>query len=178
MQRLIAIGLAFYSFFLILTNLSRLPARIPIHFNAAGEADGWGSPNTLWFLLLFQVLTGGLLLLAPLLARRFPGWVNIGFQKLSDFPPAQREQIIPLFGDMMGYMSVLLSLLFAIILRGTIHAASSSHPHFAPWWELGLFLAGLLTIIIYYLRRIFAVANEPQIPRTTLRESRRPGRAP
>jgi uncharacterized membrane protein len=167
MQRLIAIGLAFYSFFLILTNLPRLPARIPTHFNIAGEVDGWGSPDTLWFLLLAQVLTCGLLLLVPLLARRFPGSVNIGFQKLSDFPPAQRERIIPLFDDMMGYMSVLLSLLFAILLRGTIHAALSSHPHFAPWWVLGFFLACLATTVIYYLRRIFSVANETQGPRKT-----------
>ena len=61
---------------------------------------------------------------------------------------------------MMGYMSVLLSLLFAILLRGTIHAAFSSHPHFAPWWEFGSFLAGIAATLIYYIRRIFAVAHE------------------
>jgi uncharacterized membrane protein len=159
-QRLITFGLAFYSLFLIKTNIPRLPARIPTHFNAAGEADGWGSPDTLWFLLLVQVLTGGLFLVVPLLARRFPGTVNVGFRKLSDFAPAQRERIMPFLTDMMGYMSVLLSLLFCILLRETIHAASSSHPHFAPWWEFGLFLAGTAATLIYYLRRIFAVANE------------------
>jgi F0F1-type ATP synthase assembly protein I len=61
---------------------------------------------------------------------------------------------------MMGYMSLLLSLLFAILLRGTIHAAFSPHPHLAPWWVLGFFLAGFAATVIYYLRRIFAVANE------------------
>ena len=160
MQRLITFGLAFYSLFLIKTNIPRLPARIPTHFNAAGEADGWGSPDTLWFLLLVQVLTGGLFLVVPLLARRFPGTVNVGFRKLSDFAPAQRERIMPFLTDMMGYMSVLLSLLFCILLRETIHAASSSHPHFAPWWEFGLFLAGTAATLIYYFRRIFAVAHE------------------
>ena len=160
MQRLITFGLAFYSLFLIKTNIPRLPARIPTHFNAAGEADGWGSPDTLWFLLLVQVLTGGLFLVVPLLARRFPGTVNVGFRKLSDFAPAQRERIMPFLTDMMGYMSVLLSLLFCILLRETIHAASSSHPHFAPWWEFGLFLAGTAATLIYYLRRINAAADE------------------
>jgi uncharacterized membrane protein len=159
-QRLVTFGLALYSFFLIKTSIPRLPARIPTHFNAAGEADGWGSPDTLWFLLLVQVLTCGVFLVAPLLARRFPGTVNLGSYKLSDFTPAQRERIMPLLTDMMGYMSVLLGLLFSILLRESIHAALSSHPHFAPWREFGLFLAGTAVTIIYYLRRIFAIANE------------------
>jgi uncharacterized membrane protein len=115
MRQLITLGLAFYSFFLIKMNIPRLPARIPTHFNAAGEADGWGSPDTLWFLLVAQVLTCGLFLVAPLLGRRFPGAVNLGFRKLSDFTPAQRERIMPFLTDMMGYMSVLLSLLFCIL---------------------------------------------------------------
>jgi uncharacterized membrane protein len=163
MQRLVTLGLAFYSFFLIKTNIPRLPARIPTHFNAAGEADGWGSPDTLWVLLLVQVLTCGLFLVVPLLGRRFPGTVNVGFRKLSDFTSAQRERIMPFLADMMGYMSVLLGLLFSILLRKAIHAASSPHPHISFWWELGLFLAGTAVTVIYYLRRIGAVANDTRI---------------
>lgn len=159
MQRLITFGLAFYSYFLIKANIPRLPARIPTHFNAAGEADGWGSPDTLWVLLLVQVLTCGLFLVVPLLGRRFPGTVNVGFRTLSDFTPAQRERIMPFLTDMMGYMSVLLGLLFSVLLRETIHAASSAHPHLSLWWELGVFLAGTAATLIYYLRRINAVAN-------------------
>jgi uncharacterized membrane protein len=160
MQRLVTSGLAFYSFLLIKANIPRLPARIPTHFNAAGEADGWGSPDTLWVLLLVQVLTCGLFLMVPLLARHFPGTVNVGFQTLSDFTPAQRERIMPFLTDMMGYISVMLGLFFCTLLREAIHAAFSSHPHISLWWKLGLFLAGTAVTVIYYLRRIFAVANE------------------
>jgi uncharacterized membrane protein len=169
MQRLIAIGLAFYSFFLIKTNIAGLPARIPTHFKATGEADGWGSPDTLWVLLLVQVLASGLFLVIPLLSRRFPESVNLGSRKLSDFTPAQRARIMPLFTDMMGYMSVLLSLLFCILLRETIHAASSSHLQISLLWAFGLFFAGEAATLIYYLRRIFAVANETRMedPGTT-----------
>jgi uncharacterized membrane protein len=160
MQRFITFGLALYSFFLIKTNIPCLPARIPTHFNAAGEADGWGSPDTLWILLVVQVLICGFFLAVPLLGRRFPGSVNVGTRRLSDFTPAQQERIMPLLSDMMGYMSVLLGLLFSVLLRETIHAASSSHPHLSPWWELGLFLAGTAATLIYYFSRIFAVAHE------------------
>jgi uncharacterized membrane protein len=45
-------------------NYSHLPETIPVHFNAAGEADGYGSKSTLWLLpvtgvfmwLMFTVL--------------------------------------------------------------------------------------------------------------------------
>jgi uncharacterized membrane protein len=158
MKRLITIVLALYSFFLIEVNISRLPPRIPTHFNAAGEANGWGSAHSLWFLLVVQVLTCGLLLAVPFLGRNFPGMVHLGSRNLSDFTPAQRERIMPLLTEMMESMSVLLSLLFCILLREIIHSASSSHAHFSPWWIGALFI-GTAVITLYYLRRIYAVVN-------------------
>jgi hypothetical protein len=110
-------------------------------------------------LLLTQVLICGVFLAMPLLGRRFPGSVNFGSRRLSDFTPAQRERIMPLFSDMMGYMSVLLGLLFSLLLRQNIHAALSSHPHLSLW-VLGVFLAGFAATVIYYLRRINAAADE------------------
>ena len=160
MQRFIALGLALYSFIVIKMSIPRLPARIPTHYNAAGDADGWGSPDMLWTLLLAQVSVGGLFLVIPLLGRYFPGMVNIGSRKLTDFAPEQQERITLLFTDMMGYMSVLVSLLLCVLIRGTISAASSEHPHFAPWWVLGIFLAGTAATAIYYSIRMFAVTNE------------------
>ena len=56
MLKLISLALALYSCFLIQTNLPKLPRSIPTHFNAAGEPNGWGSPDTLWILLGVQVL--------------------------------------------------------------------------------------------------------------------------
>jgi uncharacterized membrane protein len=159
MKRLITFVLVLYSYFLIKANISHLPPRIPTHFNAAGEANGWGSPDSLWFLLLVQLLTCGVLLAVPFLGRRHPGMVHIGFRTLSDFTPAQRERIMPLLTDMMEYVSVLVGVLFCILLRQTIRAALSSHPHFSPWW-IGAFLIGVAAIVIYYLRRIFAAAND------------------
>ena len=36
-------------------NWSALPENVPIHFNAAGEADGWGSKWMLFFLLIITI---------------------------------------------------------------------------------------------------------------------------
>jgi len=159
MQRFITLGLALYSYFLIETNISNLPARIPTHFNFAGQADGWGSRDTLWWLLLVQALASGTFLLVPLMARRFPGAVNVGSRKLTDFTGQQRAQILPLLDGMMGSLSVLVAGLFAILLHETIRAALSSHARLPPW-PLALFLAGMAVTIIYYMRRVFRMGKE------------------
>jgi len=38
-------------------------------------------------------------------------------------------------------LGIEVSLLLCVLLREAIYAASSSHPHFAPRWALGIFLA-------------------------------------
>jgi uncharacterized membrane protein len=160
MQRLITLGLALYSFFLIRTNIPRLPARIPTHFNAAGEANGWGSPDTLWMLLGVQVLVCGVMLVAPLVGMRYPGTVNLGTRRLSDFAPDVRERLMPIFTNMMGWMGVLSGFLFCTLLTEIIRVSSSPCPHFAPTRELGVFVAGMVALSIYYMRRMLAAANE------------------
>lgn len=160
MSYLATVALAVYSFLLVQTNIHRLPARIPTHFNAVGEADGWGSPDTLWILPVLQALTCGLFLLTPILGRRFPGTVHVGWRRLSDFTAEQQGRVLSLLTDMMGYSSVLLGLLFAFLLRQIIHAAFSPHPHLSVGWPLGLFLGGTAAVVVYYLRRMMAVVNE------------------
>ena len=159
MHRFITLALALYSFFLIKTNIPRLPARIPTHFNAAGEANAWGSPDTLWFMLGVQVLMCGLMLAMPLVGRRFPGTVHLGTRNLSDFTPELQERIMPLFTRMMEWMSVLLGLLFSSLLYEIIQTSASTHPHL-PKWELGAFIGGTAVILIYYLYRINALAGD------------------
>ncbi len=58
--------------YLLVQHFPALPARIPVHFNLAGEVDGWGSKNTLLFLFaLAAVLVLGLTIL-----RRYPHKFN------------------------------------------------------------------------------------------------------
>lgn len=160
MPKLISLALVFYSYFLIHTNISNLPQLIPTHFNAAGEADGWGSPSTLWILLGVQILTSVVFLCVPYLGQRFPQFVNLGLRKLSDYSPEQRLRILPLLHDMMGYMSIVTNLYFAFTLHCLIQAAGQPHPHLPVALPLGLLLGATLGLTFYYLRRIGQVAKE------------------
>ena len=160
MLRLISLALMVYSYFLVRIRLPELPQRIPTHFNAAGEADGWGSPDVLWTLLGAQVLVCVVFLAVPYLGQLFPGAVNLGCRRLSDYSPEQRLRILPLLHDWMGYMSIVANLFFVAMLHELIHAAEQPHPRLPIGWPLGLLLGGALGLTVCYLIRINRVAKE------------------
>ena len=45
----------------LILNFSDLPDQIPIHFNAKGEADSFGSKSTIWIIPFMSVFQYGLL---------------------------------------------------------------------------------------------------------------------
>ena len=159
MLQLISLVMVIYSYFLIQTSLPRLPRSIPTHFNAAGVADGWGSPDTLWILLVVQILTSVGFLAVPYLGQRFPQTVNLGLRKLSDYSPEQRIRILPLLGEMMGFLSVGTNMFFAFLLHEIIQAAAQPIPRIHVLLPLGLLLGGALGITLYYLDRIRRAAK-------------------
>ena len=159
MLQLVSALLVAYSYFQIRTNLPHLPARIPTHFNGSGAADGWGSPDTLWFLLGVQVLTWGVFVVVPYLGQRFPGMVHLGTRRLSDYSPAQRARILPLLNDMTGCMCIVMNLFFVWMLKGMINAAKQPIPHIQVFGPLALLIGGMLGITLYYLARFRRAAQ-------------------
>ncbi|MGD0922643.1 MAG: DUF1648 domain-containing protein [Terriglobia bacterium] len=162
-QKVVALALAAYSYFAVRSAMPRLPARIATHFNWSGEPNGWGTPDTLWILLGAQVLGTALILAIPALGRRAPQLVNLGTRRLSDYPPEARERIMPLLEDMCGYLAVLFSLLFTVLIRELIRTALSpgTHPSF---WPIGGFLAAIAVLVVYYLWRMNRAAGEIPSP--------------
>jgi len=160
MLRLASVLMALYSYFLVQTNIGKLPRCIPTHFDAAGKANGWGSPDTLWVLLFAQVLVGLVFLAVPYLGERFPGIVNLGRHRLSDYSPEQQARILPLLQDMAGYMSLLTNLFFVLMLRQVIHAATDPAPHLNMAPPMTILLGGFLVVMLYYMRKIFRITKE------------------
>jgi hypothetical protein len=159
MLRLISLAIVVYSYLLVQISLPKLPPRIPTHFNAAGDPDAWGSPDVLWTLLGAQVLVCLAFLIVPYLGRRFPGAVNLGRRRLSDYSPEQRLRILPLLRDWMGYMSILASLFFVAMLHDFIRAAAQPEPRLHIWLPLGVLLGGSVGLTVYYMRSINRAAK-------------------
>jgi uncharacterized membrane protein len=159
MLQLISLVMVIYSYFLIQTNLPHLPRIIPTHFNAAGVANGWGSPDVLWVLLGAQALTCVVFLIIPYVGQRFPGAVHFGSRKLSDFPPAQRARMVPMLNDMAGYLGIVMNLFFVFMLHQVIQAASQPNPHLHMPGPLVLLIGGTFGIMLYYLGKFRRVAK-------------------
>ncbi len=153
MSRLVSFLLLIYSYFLIRTNLPKLPSRIPTHFNSAGAANGWGSPGSLWLILGAQALTCAIFLAVPLLGRRYPDAVHLGLRRLSDFPAPRRAGILAMIERMVGYLNVVLNLFFVFMLRGIIQAAEQPVPHLHIFWPVVLATGATAAILWYYLAK-------------------------
>jgi uncharacterized membrane protein len=160
MLQLISLVMLIYSYFLIQTSLPKLPHHIPTHYNAAGVANGWGSPDMLWILLGAQALTCAVFLLVPYLGQRFPGSVHFGSRRLSDFSPAQQERLLPILNEMGGCLSVVMNLFFVFMLRQVIQQATESIPHLYMLWPLTVLVAGTLGVTLFYFRKFNQAAKD------------------
>ena len=159
MLQLISIVLVIYSYFQIQSAIPTLPRVIPTHFNPAGVADGWGSPETLWILLGAQVLTSAVFLTVPYLGLWRPSLVHFGRRRLSDFTPAQQARLIPMLKDMSGLLSIVANLFFVYLLRQIIRATQPI-PHLHVLWPMTLLVGGTLGITLIYLQRFYRTAQD------------------
>lgn len=97
---------------------SDLPEQIPTHFNASGEADKFGSKNTIFLMpVLSLVLVGGLIWLA-----QFPHKFNY----LNKITPENAAFEYRRMRTMLRVLNVLTSLLFLVITWDILRAASGA----------------------------------------------------
>lgn len=103
---------------------AHLPDRIPIHFNAAGQPDGWGSRA---MLLVFPVMATAIYLLMTLVAR-FPSAFNYPVRVTVQ----NRARLQSLALGMIAWLKAELVILFAVIEWGAIRAARQPGTGLSP----------------------------------------------
>jgi len=118
-----------------------LPERIPVHFNAVGEADGWGDKC-----MIFVLSTLGVVTMAICSAAAYNyKMVNLPFS----LNPACLSQQVTIIGRMMRVLSVLCGLLFFTFMLMT------TTPH--QWGMQSVFflfflivMTGMTVVLIVY----------------------------
>jgi len=111
-----------------------VPAKIPTHFNSAGQPDGWGTPAMLW---MMPVMATGVYLLMSLVARypssfHFPGRVH----------PSARRGLEAVALRMISWLKAEVVFLFAWIQYQTIGFARGGRGTLSP-----LFLPVVLVVV-------------------------------
>jgi hypothetical protein len=145
-----------------------LPARIPLHFDASGRPDRWGSSSQ-WFLLpmiatLVIGLVGGIGAALPAVVRSHPGLVNTPRKKqwLALDAEARLRALLPMRW-LLAWVGVFASGLFVWTLAGTRWVAMDPDPANptrtigGAWIVLafvGVILVGVLLASVAVFRRI------------------------
>ena len=129
-----------------------LPARIPIHFNAAGTPDGWGSARMLW--LLPAVSTALYLLMT---------WVS-RYPEAFNYPvrvtPRNQEQLQQLALGMIAWLKAELLCVFAWIQWSVIRASRQPSQRLSPLL-MPLLLAVVFATLGVYVAAMFRAGRKP-----------------
>lgn len=132
--------------FMIVTTVDawdELPEVIPTHFNAAAEADGWGSRGT----ILILPIVGAVSVVGLSLLRRIPHKFNYPFAITEE--NAERQYQLAIL--MIAAISAEVALLFAVLTYETIQVALLKASTLSPavWIFFGL---TMLTVVLYFLQ--------------------------
>ncbi|REK74935.1 DUF1648 domain-containing protein [Paenibacillus paeoniae] len=123
---------------------AELPAQVPIHFNAVGEPDGWGSKGISLILpIVGLLLYGGLTLL-----RKIPHHFNYPVALTKE----NAEQKYRLSIQLIAWMKFQISLLFGFILWNVIRTAQGQSGGLG--WLMPAALIVIFGTIIYFTVRI------------------------
>jgi hypothetical protein len=121
---------------------SRLTGRIPVHFNAAGQPDAWGSTASL---LAVPILALVLYVLMTLVAR-YPAAFNFPVR----VSPANRGQLEGLALQMISWLKAEVLCLFAWVQGTTVASATGGEAHLSLWF-MPITLVAVFATIGWYV---------------------------
>ena len=129
-----------------------LPAKIPTHFNAAGQPDGWGTPGMLWLV----PVVGTVIYLLMTLAARYPAAFH--FPMRTTVSARRKLEAIAL--SMISWLKVEVICLLAGIQYATIRFARNGEGTLSPVLMPLVLVAvfGTITWHIAAMRRVARAA--------------------
>ena len=123
---------------------NKLPARIPTHFDAAGEPNNWSGPQTLLGLPFGALVIYGILTLVE----RRPESFNFNARVSAD----KRPRLQALAVDMIAWLRLEVVLLFTWIQSLVIAGVRSSHSTPPPAFLPVVFGVLIVTIAVYVIQ--------------------------
>ncbi len=123
-----------------LWHFDSLPEIIPIHFNARGEADGFGSKSNLMTLPIVNTL----LFVGMTLLNRFPQ----AFNYMEPITPENAQRQYRSATRMIRYMKLMVAFVFFIITYSTVETVFQGASGWTVW-VLPLLFVSTLGVLIY-----------------------------
>ncbi len=136
------VGVALY----LILAWSTIPAKVPMHYNAAGEVNKWGSKSGLIIFPIISWLIYGLITLIE----RLPQIWNTGVRITEE----NRAQVYRLLKDLIAWVKMITLSVF-----GCLTVLSSLARNLSVWFLLA-FVVLLFSVIAYYIVRITRIRSE------------------
>ena len=130
----------------IFIHFSDLPAKIPTHFNASGEVDGWGSRAMIWLLPVIGFFTSFFVLVVPQYTKDL---INYPV-KLTD---ENRERQYQLVLKLLVALAFIVLGLFITISVETVQIALSSDADQKAGLLVWIFLGLMFIVFGWYIAR-------------------------
>ena len=129
---------------------SRLPDRVPTHFDAAGRADAWGAPTGM---ILMPLIAAGLYLLMSIAARS-----PDAFHYPVRVTPLNIERLKSITLDMIAWLKLELVCLFTALQWAFIQAARTGSGRLFPL-ILPVFIVAIFGAIGWHFVAMFRAAR-------------------
>jgi len=139
----------------------RLPARIPTHFDLAGNPNAWGSPNTLLLLPVMAAVIYALITLVSFFPAAFNYPVRV--------TPENRPRLQTLSLQMVAWLKVELAFLLTLLQWFILATVRAGHGHLSVW-IVPLFLVLVFGTCIGYI--VAMVRAAPQRPSKPIQRAR------
>ena len=123
-----------------------IPAKVPMHYNAAGEVNQWGSKSGLIIFPIISWMIYGMITLIE----RYPQIWNTGVRITKE----NREQVYRLLKDLIAWVKMITLSIFGCL------TVLSSLARSLPVWYLLAFVVLLFGVIAYYIVRITRIRSE------------------
>jgi uncharacterized membrane protein len=123
-----------------------LPARIPIHFDAAGNANGWGPPSSL---VMLPIVAAGLYLLITVISL-----LPTGIRSAVKLTPESRERIQALTRQMLAWIKAEMVGLF-LFIQWFILAGIRDGSNRIPAIPAPVFLVVIFATVGWHLVAVF-----------------------
>lgn len=133
--------------YLVIRAWSSLPQTIPIHFDAVGNADGFGPKKMIWLLPAIGVV----LVLMMLFLRRFPWLSNVPKVKITDENAAYQYGLIV---RLLSLLACFVSLLFLALVNDTIQIALGGTSLLGAWFMPAFILPIFGALFWYFVSAI------------------------
>ena len=144
---------------------SRLPERVPIHFNLQGEPDGWAGKNV-WSVLGMPILAAVLLVVMGLVSRLQAKWYNFpGKERVLALPKPLQDHIIAPMQESLAWMGAGIGVGISFAAREGWAVAMGHREALGVWTMLlpiALGFVAVLAGILVALRRLRDLEGSPE----------------